>query len=120
MGLREPKAHNLKTELERCLGSKSALTPEDIEKCVKRPAGVNCPLYVLHKMRSIIKEMEVGPQERLCMEMNITRLVVNIGACERILGTPIPVGFTIHTLRYLLVWIFLIPLGLQKELGFGT
>merc|ERR1712151_809067 len=54
------------------------------------------------------------------MEMNGTRLIGNVGACERILGTPIPVGFTIHTLRYLLVWLFLLPFAMQKELGFGA
>merc|ERR1719424_857150 len=68
----------------------------------------------------MIKQMEIGPMERFTMEMNMTRLVVNVGACERILGTPIPLGFTIHAGRYLMIWLFLLPLALQSTLGMGT
>lgn len=118
--LRRPSEHDLKIELDRALGAKSALNPKDVELCLKRPAGVNCPMYVLHRMRGMIKQMELGPMERFTMEMNMTRLVVNVGACERILGTPIPVGFSIHTCRYLLLWIFLLPMALQSSLGMGT
>merc|ERR1719183_954819 len=50
----------------------------------------------------------------------MTKLVADVGACERILSTPIPVGYTIHTARFLFLWLLLLPLALEQQLGLGT
>jgi len=54
------------------------------------------------------------------MEHNITRLVDDLGACENIFATPIPLGYTKHTARFLLLWLLLLPLALESQLGFGV
>merc|ERR1711972_1265340 len=42
-----------------------------------------------------------------------------MGACENVLATPIPVGYTKHTTRFLFLWLTLLPLALQGQLGVG-
>lgn len=118
--LRRPEEHDLKVELDRAIGAKSSLTADDIEKCCSRPAGINAPMYILHRMRGLIKQMSLNPEERFAMETCMSRLVINVGACERILGTPIPIGYTVHTNRFLILWLGFIPMALEQSLGMGT
>jgi len=41
-----------------------------------------------------------------------------IGACERIVQTPVPEMYARHTSRFLCLWIFTLPLLLLPEMGF--
>merc|ERR1719437_48307 len=59
-------------------------------------------------------------QQRLLMEQNVTRLVNDLGACENIFATPIPVGYTKHTSRFLFLWLLFLPFALEGSLGIGT
>lgn len=118
--LRRPDEHELKIELDRSLGARAELGKEAIDEVLNRPAGLPAPLFITNKLREFIQRNGVEKQERLVMENNITTLVAMVGACERVLGTPIPVAYTIHTARFLLMWLVLLPLSLVKELGWGT
>lgn len=44
----------------------------------------------------------------------------NLGACERILKTPIPLAYTIHLKQLLLIYCFLLPFELVQSLGWWT
>ena len=48
------------------------------------------------------------------------RLNDAMGACERLLRTPIPQSYTRHTSRFLTLWCNLLPLALWPALGLGT
>jgi len=85
-----------------------------------RPQGMNPPHFVLHRMRALLIDLGIPKQKRLLMEYNITRLVDDLGACENIFATPIPLGYTKHTARFLFLWLLLLPLALQTQLGFGV
>ncbi|PRW56885.1 UPF0187 chloroplastic [Chlorella sorokiniana] len=52
----------------------------------------------------------VGMQ--LAMDGNLTALEDALGTCERILRTPIPLGYTRHTSRFLMIWLTLLPFTL--------
>jgi len=125
--LRDPRSHDLKTELEAAAGpTESAqgdargLSASDIQEILDRPEGMNPPHFVLHRLRAKMSGLGVTEEQRLLMEHNITRLVDDLGACENIFATPIPLGFTKHTARFLLVWLALLPLALESQLGFGV
>merc|ERR1712039_147021 len=49
-----------------------------------------------------------------------TRFVNDMGACENIFATPIPVGYTKHTTRFLFLWLLFLPFALQGQLGVGV
>lgn len=54
------------------------------------------------------------------MHDNLTKLHDLLGASERILRTPIPVAYTRHTTRCLILWLAVMPYALWGNLGWGT
>jgi putative membrane protein len=50
----------------------------------------------------------------------INNLVDNLGSCERILKTPIPLAYAIHLKQLLLLYCLLLPFQLVDELGWWT
>lgn len=118
--LRVPGDHSLKDEINRATGARSEITDELLEEILIRPTGMNAPMFITDRMRRLVKEMKLTDQERLVMEWNLSKLVGHVGMCERVLSTPIPVGYSIHTTRFLLIWLLFLPLALQAQLGFST
>jgi len=125
--LRDPARHDLAQELraargppEGDVGDARGLLDEEIEQILNRPTGYSAPHFVLHRLRTKIGRLGLAKQERLLMEANVTRLINDLGACENILATPIPVGYTKHTTRFLFLWLALLPLALQSDLGIAT
>ncbi|MFQ4144126.1 bestrophin family protein [Chlorogloeopsis sp. ULAP02] len=47
-------------------------------------------------------------------------LVDNLGICERILKTPIPLAYAIHLKQLLLIYCLLLPFQIVEELGWWT
>lgn len=58
--------------------------------------------------------------QRWQMHENLTKLHDLLGGCERILRTPIPVAYTRHTTRCLILWLTVMPYALWGDLGWGT
>ncbi|MEA5516524.1 bestrophin family ion channel, partial [Nodularia sp. UHCC 0506] len=54
------------------------------------------------------------------MQELLNKLVDNLGACERILKTPIPLAYTIHLKQLLLLYCCLLPFQLVESLGWWT
>ena len=50
----------------------------------------------------------------------LNNLVDNLGSCERILKTPIPLAYAIHLKQLLLLYCLLLPFQLVDELGWWT
>lgn len=48
------------------------------------------------------------------------RMVDTLGVCERILRTPMPLAYNIHLKQLLLIYCFLMPLGIVHELELLT
>jgi predicted membrane chloride channel (bestrophin family) len=42
------------------------------------------------------------------------------GACERLLRTPIPLSYTRHTSRFLMIWLTLLPFTLWTACRWAT
>jgi putative membrane protein len=47
-------------------------------------------------------------------------LVDNLGACERILKTPMPLAYAIHLKQLLFLYCFLLPFQIVESLGWWT
>jgi ion channel-forming bestrophin family protein len=54
------------------------------------------------------------------MQELLNNLVDNLGACERILRTPMPVAYSIHLRQLLLIYCLLLPFQLVQSLGWWT
>ena len=42
------------------------------------------------------------------------------GDCERLLRTPIPVAYTRHTCRFVIIWLTILPYALWTRFGWAT
>lgn len=97
---------NLRAEL-RSLG----FSPEEIEGYM---GAANRQVYALSRISDTVRTQRevMQPLEASRMDSTITSLLDDVGACERILRTPIPRVYTAHTARFTGVWLFLLPFAL--------
>ncbi len=54
------------------------------------------------------------------MQELLNSLVDNLGACERILKTPMPLAYAIHLKQLLILYCFLLPFQIVDSLGWWT
>ena len=77
-------------------------------------------LLTLQCMSHIIEKAGCNDFQALQMQQNITTFEDILGGCERLLRTPIPVSYTRHTSRFLLLWLTLLPFSLYGKLEWAT
>ncbi|PSC67989.1 Mitogen-activated kinase 14 isoform A [Micractinium conductrix] len=93
-------------------------------------AAGHSPSYCLQGLSSVVAEAQQqlvqahGEQQLflgmlLRMDANLTALEGAMGTCERLLRTPIPLAYTRHTSRFLVIWITLLPLTLWESCGWA-
>ncbi|MEA5599103.1 bestrophin family protein [Rivularia sp. UHCC 0363] len=66
------------------------------------------------------KTNRLDKYQLIMMQELINSLVDNLGACERILKTPIPLAYTIHLKQLLILYCLLLPFQLVDSLGWMT
>lgn len=72
---------------------------------------------ILRFFSFVIKGEFPASAVRVSMEEDITTLVDVMGACERIVKTPVPLAYSRHTSRFLSVYAFTLPLILVDKEG---
>ncbi|KAL4425568.1 hypothetical protein ABPG75_009584 [Micractinium tetrahymenae] len=85
-------------------------------------AATHRPNYCLQMLSSLVAEAAAAAQQQqpegrrgclqLQMDANLTAMEDALGTCERILRTPIPLAYTRHTSRFMMIWLSLLPLTL--------
>lgn len=80
----------------------------------------NRPIYVLQVISEIINQCQLPNWEKVTIDKNLTQFHDNVGACERIFKTPIPVAYTRLTSRVLLLWHMVLPFALWEGCGWLT
>ncbi|KAL4429986.1 hypothetical protein ABPG77_004356 [Micractinium sp. CCAP 211/92] len=75
-------------------------------------AAAHRPNFVLQVMAQTIRAARPHELARMRMDDNLTFFEDAMGSMERILRTPIPLSYTRHTSRFLLVWLILLPFTL--------
>lgn len=81
------------------------------------------PLYAVQVISMLVRKLsEMNTESNMIlpvMDTNITQLEDVCGSCERILRTPIPLSYTRHTSRFMIVWLSLLPFALWESCGWG-
>lgn len=84
----------------------------------------NMPLKITHWLGDYLQqEYDRGllTVHQLASIHNLmTRLMDNVGGCERILKTPIPAAYVIHLNQLILLYCLMLPFQVVKELGIWT
>lgn len=71
-------------------------------------------------MSEIINQCQLTYWEKMTMDKNVTQFHDNIGSCERLFKTPIPVAYTRLTSRVLMLWHMVLPFALWSACGWLT
>jgi putative membrane protein len=98
---------------------------KDLSKLKDREFAADL-LRVRHKPTRALKEMTDALADiqfksiiyQAEAEKAVTALCDALGACERIFTSPVPVFYSRHTSRFLINWLFLMPLALYKPFDF--
>ena len=75
------------------------------------------PTMALAEISSILVDMQLHPLHQVEIEKMVTELCGSMGACERILSSPVPTFYPRHTVRFLAMWLFGLPFGLYKQVA---
>jgi ion channel-forming bestrophin family protein len=97
------------------------LTPQQYDTLQKMN---NPPLQIIFLMRDYFQEK----YEQNCLNSYqltaifklLDILVDSLGACERILKTPVPLAYSIHLKQLLLIYCLALPFQMVKDLGWWT
>lgn len=74
------------------------------------------PTAALAEISSIMVEMQLHPLHQVEVEARISELCNSMGACERILTSPVPTFYPRHTTRFLAIWLAFLPTALFEVL----
>jgi ion channel-forming bestrophin family protein len=75
---------------------------------------------LLQVLSELIQAADLTPNQQWYLHSNLTELNDILGGCERILRTPIPIAYTRHTSRFLIIWLTVLPFALFPKFGAGT
>jgi len=100
----------LRDQLKQLLGDEA----ESIMKASNRP------VRVLQLMGKTIREAKLNAVDENRFDREVKELERVLGACERILRTPIPTSYTRHTSRFLFAWVYASPFMLWPMCGVWT
>jgi len=84
-------------------------TPDEVKSYMG--AG-NRQVFALQKIAETMRLYGMDGRDRARMDQTLSDLCDDVGACERIFKTPIPIVYTRHTSRFVGTWLALLPLGL--------
>jgi ion channel-forming bestrophin family protein len=87
-------------------------------------SSVHMPLFVAAKIASLIQQARFSHHIDgfVFSELEGQRILLidHIGACERILKTPMPLVYAIKARRFILIFLLLLPFSLTEKLGFSA
>lgn len=104
--------------------SHSTLTSH-LPSCMSAPRqGTHVPNYLANEMqkrvRKIQKKNEISEAEHLALLNDLGKFTDILGACERILKTPIPYTYNIFIKKFIFVYIITLPFGFVTDFGYWT
>ena len=98
---------------------RTVLAPDEADSVL---LATNKPLHVTLLMTDCVRNMggNVPVETRQTLLDAVKELARICGGCERLLSTPIPLSYTRHTGRALMIWLLCVPAALQAHMGWLT
>lgn len=95
--------------------------PRDVQRAMRQSSSR--PLYLCKRMAAEITaardagDGSFSSRERLMGLGLVNQLGSYVGACERLLQTPVPLNYARHTSRFLTLWCLSLPVSLVGTMG---
>lgn len=94
------------------------LTSEELKQVA---AAEHMPMYASARVSQMLHEaVQSGEMDRFAFinaERERAQLIDHLGACERILKTPLASAFSVEIRRFILVYLVMLPLALIDQVG---
>eukprot|EP00927_Polykrikos_kofoidii_P029017 TRINITY_DN25161_c0_g1_i1.p1 TRINITY_DN25161_c0_g1~~TRINITY_DN25161_c0_g1_i1.p1 ORF type:complete len:689 (-),score=99.96 TRINITY_DN25161_c0_g1_i1:32-2098(-) len=87
------------------------------------PDAVNRPLFIVNRLAATVATTQNDSagfftnRERIWLLSITNRMSRTIGACERLVQTPVPLSYVRHTSRFLSLFMLTLPWALVTQLG---
>lgn len=98
---------NLKEHMVRLLGE---------PKAQEIMGSTHKPMTIMTSLTHNLEGAGLNAFDKTKVDKEITGLINDLGKCERIFKTPIPLVYTRHSSRFLGVWMLALPLALYNGL----
>jgi len=100
---------------------KLGLSRETLEEAASSPnPPFHCQLRLSATLHNALAKGDLNPSLHRDIERWVSELGTIAGGCERLLSTPIPLSYTRHTSRSLLLWLLSLPIALWDPLGWAV
>lgn len=96
---------------------KDVLTPKEASSLLK---ARHRPSFAVSILTELGAAAPLRESHRIRLDENLTYFEDAVGSCERILTQPIPLSYTRHTSRFMVIWLSALPLGLYDTCGWAT
>ena len=83
-----------------------------LEEVAGYMSAANRQVYALQKIAETMRDYGMDGRDRARMDDSLSQLCDDVGACERIFKTPIPLVYTRHTSRFVGTWLAMLPLAI--------
>ena len=117
-------AHATKDALKKLEGIgplKDRLPPQEVEAVL---ANTHSPTAAAARITERLAEARdrgvISDYIMVTLDANVQQLIDYLGACERILKTPLPFVYVVHLRRALILYCFTLPFILTQLYGWGT
>ena len=102
---------------DQSLASLSRALPLEPAELAALTASSHRPNFCLQMLGKLNTNNVSDPYTSLSLDEALTRMEDLVGGIERLYRTPIPLSYTRHTSRLLLVWLLYLPVALYLEYG---
>mmetsp|Transcript_34650 Transcript_34650/g.67912 ORF Transcript_34650/g.67912 Transcript_34650/m.67912 type:complete len:586 (-) Transcript_34650:479-2236(-) len=94
-------------EFERLLGKKEA---------DRLLASKHRPCQSISDLTNLLRSADMPAYAVPAFDRTLEQFSNELGACERIFKTPLPLIYTRHTARFLSIWLLLLPFALYQQM----
>lgn len=85
------------------------LNPEDLQAVLE---STHHPNHCIQVLSELLAKSHMSEMMKAFMSSNITTFHDNVGICERLFKTPIPLSYTHLTSQFLVIWHLVLPIAL--------
>jgi ion channel-forming bestrophin family protein len=106
----------------RGLGQVAALLPQaEVREAIESP---HPPSFVARRLSKLLAEARhrelVGDVQHMALDQNVQLLVDSMGACERIVKTPLPYAYAVHLRRAMIIFCWTLPFAIVHSFHWAT
>jgi ion channel-forming bestrophin family protein len=99
--------------------TRGVLLPHESAALAAEGSGA-APAMVLQVLAELVEQAQVPGIRRENMFQSLRQLGDAVGRCEKLIRYPLPLAWTRHTSRFLIMWLLALPFALWEDCGWAV